>query len=33
VGVQQVGDLYQRGRLTPTVAKIFRWLYRVHRPS
>lgn len=29
--VQRVGDLYQKGRLTPTVAKIFRWLYRIRR--
>lgn len=29
--VQRVADIYQRGRLTPTVAKIFRWLYRIRR--
>jgi pyruvate/2-oxoglutarate dehydrogenase complex dihydrolipoamide dehydrogenase (E3) component len=32
-GVQRVGDLYQKKRLTPTVAKIFTWLYRTRRRS
>jgi pyruvate/2-oxoglutarate dehydrogenase complex dihydrolipoamide dehydrogenase (E3) component len=29
--VQRVGDLYQKGRLSPSISKIFRWLYRVRR--
>jgi len=29
--VQRVGDLFQKGRLTPTIAKIFRWVYRARR--
>ena len=29
--VQRVGDLYQKGRLSPNVSKLFRWLYRVRR--
>lgn len=29
--VQRVADLYQKRRLTPTVAKIFSWLFRIRR--